>query len=483
MTDTLMTTSAVVVNEVQVLVNGIVVDYITNVLPGGYITTDTTAENMRTLTMGCLDLDGTLSPVLGGELYPDGVELAVSVGFMIDDEPVLWQQGIFGVQECDSTTAAADTDSGSSGSFPGPGPNLAITAVDRSNRVAVNLFEDAFVIPSGTTVGEAIEMILEAQAPWCVNPNITPTEATVAQQVFSPGDDPWQQIVTIAASDGMVAYFDETGTLVVRPTPTLNGDSVAFSLVDGPEQMALSVSPIYSNSPGYNGVIVTNTSSVTNADGSTTEVQIAGTAFDLDPTSKTYALGPYGKRPAPPVQVTTCTSDAMAENMAQSLLPQVLGMSNSVVVDNLTIPQAKPYALAYIDNGATGYSGTVALQQSTLYLDHSNASSMTFVPLGSPITSLAYLKGPSQAEFGSVNPYFAGAGSVGYSGSGYTYSTYSSSSGSSASPGRALTSGFRLMYVGDRLIRVFSNGPHGSGVDGSDEEDVVDEGIDGLEDL
>lgn len=474
----LVIASTVVINEVIVLQDGIVVDTIAEVLPGGYITLDTTAENIRTITFSCLDENGFLTPVgNGGQLQPNGTEIKVGLGFIIEGVPVLWPQGVYGVQETDVSTSAGSTDSGA-GNFPGPGPNLTITAIDRSNRIAINLFEDTFTIPAGTPMDEAIELILESQAPWCVNPNITPTEFEVAQQVFSPGDDPWQDIVAIAAAGGMVAYFDANGVLVVRPAPSLAGTPVSVALVDGPGQLCLSVTGIFSNNPGYNGVTVVNTSS---AGSGGVETQLSGSAFDMNPASPTYALGPYGMRPAPPVTVTTATTSAQCKTMAQALLPQVLGMSNSVVADNIPVPQLEAYALVYIQNGASEINETMILQQATLYLDYTEAETITLVPLGAPITDLAYLKGPSQAQFGSANPYFAGAGQVGYTpGAPYTYSTYGSSSSKSTEAREVAEGAFRLLYVGDRIVRVFHGGLGDSGIDDSDDEDVVDDAEDVL---
>lgn len=502
MTDTLMTTSAVVVSEVDVLIGGVLVDTITEVLPGGYITLDTTAENIRSVTFSCLDPNGTLMPygANNGELMPTGVEVALKLGFVIDGEPVLWPQGVYGVQEVDVTTAAGDTDSGA-GNFPGPGPNLTITAVDRSYPISVNVFEDTFTINAGTPMGEAIEQILASQAPWCTNPNIAPTDFEIAQQVFSPGDDPWQQIVAIAASGGMVAYFDNTGTLVVRPTPSAAGATPTVAIVDGPDNVAISCTPIYSNNPGYNGVIVVNTTSgatVTNADGTVTdepEQQLSGSAFDMNPSSPTYALGPYGYRPAPPVTVTTATTNEQCTAIAQALLPQVLGMSNSVVIDNLPIPQLDAYDLVYVSNAATNYEGTVILQQMTLYLDYTEQETITLVPLGTPVTDLAYLKGPSQAAYGSSNPYYAGAGEVAYtytpysdssssddesSSYSYSYSEYGSSGSSGSSDEADRGAGLGILYIGDRIARVFRNTRGGS--DYEDAEEDVDEAADDLAD-
>jgi hypothetical protein len=201
----------------------------------------------------------------------------------------------------------------------------------------------------------------------------------------------------------------------------------------------------------------------------------------MNPASPTYALGPYGFRPAPPTTVTTATTDGMCTAMAAALLPQVLGMSNSVVLDIIPVFSLDAYALIYVANAVTRYNGTVILQQATLYFDYTEAETITCVPMGTPITNLAYLKGPSQAEFGSANPYFAGAGEVAYDAKAfvpYSYSSYGSSSGDSTTGLREIVEGpLRLLYIGDRLMRVTRLGS------GSDYEDATEDADEAADDL
>ena len=279
-------TSVQVVSQVVVLVNGLPLGVLGDLLPGGTVSLDTTSANMRTCSFQCLDTNGVLMPGSSGHglFDPTGIEVMIEKGFMVDGVPTLWSQGIFGVTECDVAV-------GSGGSVS-PGPVLTISGTDRSLRLSLNLFTDSFTTTQGFTAVQSIYQILSSRAPW-VQTNISPSTAMIAQQTFTPGSDPWVAILGIAQSAGMVCYFDVDGILVVRPTPSAAGSPTVVAIQDGPDQLASSLTAAYSNSPGYNGVIVIGTNPDTNQ-------PVSGSAYDMDPTSRTFAGGAYGYRPAQP---------------------------------------------------------------------------------------------------------------------------------------------------------------------------------------
>lgn len=404
---TMVSESTTVISRATVLVEGTPVGILEDLVPGGTVTLDTTAANVRTCAFSCLDPTGALVPGDDGSglLQPDGVEVALEAGFLINGNPVLWPQGVFGIKETDAETGAGGT--------LAPGPVLPITGVDRSRRISKALLDDTFTIAQGTNVQEAILLWLAKAAPWVVNPNIEPTAATVAQQVYQPGQDPWQAIVAIAAAAGMVAYFDASGVLVVRTNPATAGAPVALWVQEGPNNIANAITAATSNSPGYNGVIVVGTSA--------SGTNVIGSAYDLDPSSLTYSLGPYGKRPSPPVQVSTVLTVAQATAMAQALLPQVLGLSRSVAMSVLPVPFLDAYDVLYIASSAVKVKGTYLVQQATIPLDYSTLESLTGVPVGAPIDQLAALQGPSAALYASTSPIYAGGGAFTASQTGYSW--------------------------------------------------------------
>src|SRR5487761_1670717 len=353
--------------------NGTVKDWLTQIMQGGTVTLDATAENLRTCSFSCLDPTGILTPLDDGtgQLQVNGVEIQIFAGYMLNDDDsdvTLYPQGIFRLGECDTVSAIG-----------APGPVLNITGTDRSIRISAALFNDAFSIGAGTGIEQAIRDILTIQAPWCTTISVEATNHVIAAQAYQPGDDPWQAIQEIAASAGMLAYFDTDGLLRVINDPSKNPKKPAALFIDGAASTITSVTRVESNSPGYNGVIVTGQSL------SASYAVVSGSAYDSNPKSRTYFGGSYGRVPAPPVQVSTVTTSTQAAAMAKALLPQVLGLTLQVAVDTVPCYWLDAYDLIYVANVATQTKETLILEQATIPLDFSQLEAITGVPLGTPI--------------------------------------------------------------------------------------------------
>ncbi len=393
--------------------DGSVLDYLTDIMVGGSVTIDTTAENLRTCSFSCLDPGGLLSPVgSGGLLAPDGVEVQILTGYIVDGSTTLFSQGIFRVIETDVV----------SGSTSGtPGPVLNVTGTDLSIKISGNLFDNAFAIAAGTNVTSAVFDILAQQAPWCTITNFVVSTATVAAQSYQPGDDPWQAIQEIFASAGLLTFFDREGVLCSIVDPSSNPTQPTGLFIDGAASTITSITRVTSNSPGYNGVIVTGQSL------SGSSAVISGSAYDANPQSPTYYLGAYGKVPAPPVQVSTVTTNAAASSMAQALLPQVLGLTLQVAITTVPCFWLDAFDLIYVANVATQTQEVLILEQATVPLDYSQLESITGVPLGTPISQFDGLSNsPSVAAYA---PTSTGAFNYNPTTGTYTYGSVSTGSG------------------------------------------------------
>ncbi len=467
-TQTLPAAAFRVVAAVAVLnSDGSVKDYVTQIMAGGTVTIDATAENLRTCSFQCLDPDGVLTPIgTAGQLNPDGVEIKIFVGYMVDDVVTMFSQGIFRITQVDIASGSGST---------APGPVLTVQGTDRSLRISTNLFENAYNIPDGTNVATAILDILGQQAPWCTQTSIASTTATVAAQAYQPGDDPWQAIQEVCASAGMIAYFDREGVFRVINNPSSNPTTPTALFKDGPDGTAVSVSRTVSNSPGYNGVIVTGQSL-----GSSSSTVISGSYFDSDPNSPTYYLGAYGKVPAPPVMASTVTSAAQAQSMAQAILPQVLGLTRQVVVDTVPCYWLEAFDLVYIVDAATQTKEVDIVEQATIPMDYSQLESITGVPLGTPVSQFDGLA--NQPSIAAYAPTSTGAFSYNSSTGTYSYGS-SSGAGGFGLLGTGGLGGFgggglgiySVWGAGNMSSYVLRTGRHGYGVNtGADAVDTVD---------
>jgi hypothetical protein len=442
--------SVTVITQVTILQKGVAVGFLTDIMPGGSITLDITAENIRTCTFQCIDPANLLIPIgfVEGILTPDGVEVLIEKGFLIDGQSYLWPQGVFWVTECDVATGA--------GGNVDPGPVITVDGTDRSLRISEALFNDVFNTTPGATATQAILEILASQAPW-VTTNIEPTDFVIAQQTYAPGTDPMQSIQSIALAAGMVAYFDASGIFVVRTNPSAGGAAASVAIADGPSNFANSVTAVTSNSPGYNGVIVVGTNPTNND-------PVVGVAYDMDPASQTYAPT-YGYVPAPPVQASAVTTIGQATLMAQAMLPQVLGLTRTVAMDVLPLPSLDAYSLVYVSNADTAVQGTFLLQLGTISMDYSVLDNITVIPIGSPLDQLLYNKGPSDAAYVGTANLAAGGAAFSYGANGYVWTPYGSSSSTSGSFGGifgaegivrpGLDVARRVLFDGPRLFRDF----------------------------
>lgn len=438
--------SARIASTVEIFVNGVSEGFLdsttVNGTTVGSVTLDTTASTMRTCTFECIDPYGILTPSDsgGGLLTPDGVEVKITVGFMVNDQYVGFPQGVFTVTECDSTTGTGLNDD--------PGGILTVSGEDRSGRIGRNPFSDLFTIPAGSTVTQAITAVLAKSAPWCTDYSIEASYMTLAAQTLTAGTSPWSAIQQFATAVGMVAYFDAHGKLIVRTAPTTTSSPVELAIIDGPQQIATDVTHSTTAVPGYNGVIVTSSTPNSNP--------VTGVAWDMDPTSPTYALGPYGYVPAPPVTVSTVSTVSQANAVAAVLLPQVLGLTRQVTIDMIPAPFLDAYDLVFVTNAATNVNGTYILKGSQIYLDYSDVENITVLPVGTRISALVDLKSiPSVAEFAPTTPLASGGGQYTYYKYGpYTYG-YSSSSGSTSFASRLARYGPTALFRFGRGEREF----------------------------
>jgi hypothetical protein len=144
--------------------------------------------------------------------------------------------------------------------------------------------------------------------------------------VYDISSNPWDAITTLASSLGCQAYFDAHGVLVIAPPPDLAAlPSPEFTYIEGHGCTMMSLSRVFTDEPGYNGVIVTGESPGDELP------PVRGEAWDMEPSSPTYRYGPYGQVPMFVTdQVVTSEDDATA--MATSLLNAQLGFSSQLTI-------------------------------------------------------------------------------------------------------------------------------------------------------
>lgn len=311
---------------------------------GGEVLVDRTASVRRRLTLTCADPTGELTPERAGDiLTPYGTELRAYRGVMYSDGTTeVCALGVFRLSQVtvadDSGTGmnTGGTTAGSSsvrqlGGAPG-GLTISMDAFDLSRTVSRDKFTTPYTVEAGTNVITAIQTILSRTFP-DLNYDVMGTNLTVnPTQVYDAGSDPWEACQNLALSLGADLYFDIYGNVVISPPPDIQSLTAAdFSYIEGEGSTMLGVEKLFSDEPGYNGVVVIGESPGDELP------PVTATAWDADPASLTYHLGPYGEVPMfIQDQVVKTTEEAQA--VANATLGAILGFVSQLSVDAIVNP-------------------------------------------------------------------------------------------------------------------------------------------------
>lgn len=277
-----------------------------------------------------------------GDLVPDDVDdlfnvvsgnlLRVYTGAVVDGVPELVPQGVFALEGA----TAAD----------GPeGLTIGLSAYDLGRRVSRNRFLVPYVVEHGTNAIQAMQDILNDQAPWVTYAQLPGTNHQVPRSVWNAQSDPWRACHDIAESFGHEIFFNREGAIEIVPTPDPYAAGVAVAnFAEGINSTLLRVLRAASNEEAFNVQVVTGENTYNN-------FPARGKAQDTDPNSPTYIYGPYGMVP----EFTTSSlvlDDAQATEAAQARLNKRKGATEVIefgavpnaaldVADVVTVTRAK----------------------------------------------------------------------------------------------------------------------------------------------
>ncbi len=311
----------------------------------GQVDVDRTASVRRRLTLTCVDPLGTLTPERAGDLLtPYGTELRPYMGVVYEDGTTeVCPLGVFRLSQ---STIEDDSGTGTSSGGASAGSNssvrqtsgasggfsIALDAYDLSRTVSRDKFTTPYTIVEGTNVITAIQDILArtfddlAYDAMGTNLVVSPT------QVFDAGEDPWGVAQGLAMSIGADLYFNRFGNVSIEPSVDIRSLTESdYDYIEGQDCTMLSLEKVFSDEPGYNGVVVIGESPGDDLP------PVTATAWDDDPHSLTYHRGPYGEVPMfIQDQVVKTTEEAQA--LANAILNNILGFVNQLNIDAVTNP-------------------------------------------------------------------------------------------------------------------------------------------------
>lgn len=316
---------------------------------GGSVTADETAAVRRTCSATIIDRAGTLVPYTAGDLlhpasgnelrlyrgvrYADGTEETVPLGVFRLSRPRI----------SDSVD----------------GLTIDVQGYDRAKRIQRSRWVDPYMIPSGTNVATAVQALLDDRwGPGLTYSLMTTTRTTPAVTFGVERDnDPWKDAQSLAAAIGAELFFGPAGQVVMRPIPDAATSPPVASFVEGAGSTMVSVTRDLDEDRTYNGVIVVG-------EGTGTPVPVRYDAWDANPYSPTYYLGPYGKVPYF-LTSSLITTQAQAQEAAEGQLRRVLGTFEQVTVEAIPQPALEPGDVVRITRARSVIDGLNVIARTT----------------------------------------------------------------------------------------------------------------------
>lgn len=337
---------------------------------GGDVKCDRTASVRRSCTASCVDPLGVLAPVdtdslltpfgtilkpYRGVRYHDGVRQPDGSIGSIEVLPL----GVFRLSKSninDSTGGSVD---------------IQLEAYDLSRTVSRDKFISPYVIATGTNLVDAIKAILERTFPALDYDAISTTRTTTAPKLYDVGDDPWDACTNLATSLGCDIYFDVDGWVVIAPPVDIDAlPTPDFTYIEGQGCSMTSLSRVFTDEPGYNGVVVTGESPGDELP------PVRAVAWDEEPTSATYHLGPYGEVPMFITDQTIKTAED-AQAVADQLLRNLLGFSSGLSVTGWVNPAYEAGQVVQVERARSHVTGLYAVDAFSVPLSASASQGLT----------------------------------------------------------------------------------------------------------
>lgn len=285
-------------------------------LVSGSITYDRNAAVLASGTAVFAETDVSLGP--SDPLTPFGYEVQIWAGASFPDADDIVSMGVFPIQQ----TQVA-----------GIGLSTTVTLLDRAQLVIDARFEDDYAIAAGTNYADAIEALI-TDGVNDLEYVFTSTTFTTPLLVFDSQSDRWEAAQSMARSIGCELFFDGLGRCVLQPEPDVVTITASIDVVEGEGGVLVDAALALDRAPAFNKVIAFS-------ENASTGDQYRGEATDSDPSSPTYYLGPFGKKPhffGSPF----LTSNAQCDTAAAAILASNLGVARSLNFDLVPNPVVEP---------------------------------------------------------------------------------------------------------------------------------------------
>lgn len=295
---------------------------------GGDVTTDMTADVQSTLALTTL-YPWPRDPFAAGTPYGQEVYVERGIEYGLGTKEFVGL-GYFRIDSVKQQQA--------------PNGPIQIAASDRMAQVRDTRNISPQVFGAGSSVGACIDTVVQQALPGAVTDYGTWNAygATFAT-AHVMGDDRLPFLQDLLAAYGMYGYFDYRGVYVVRPVPDVKKSAPVWTIDAGRNGVLVEMQRAISRDAVYN-VVVARGEPV----GELPPVQ--GLAYDNNPNSPTYALGPFGVVPTY-YSSSFMTTVSQCEGAARAQLAKATGLPYVVSLGSVPNPALEGWDVVTVDNG------------------------------------------------------------------------------------------------------------------------------------
>lgn len=253
-------------------------------ITAGDFVADRTADVRRrvenlTFVAKPLDFDGPVPDPLS---LVSGGEIRLYVGFLYGapaNASEFFPLGVFGFADRDVIDQPSRFE-------------VTMNVYDRQRRFRRARLTAPYQVAEATPVLQAAQDFARFVDPHVTMRVVGSSRFTTPALTFDEEADPWECLERILRSGGFEPFYDSDGNLAMQLEPDIDDPNAvpSFTYDDSEDTTMTEVTRSGSNESVYNGVIVTGQSTSLDA-------PVRGEAWDDNPASPTYYLGPYGKVP------------------------------------------------------------------------------------------------------------------------------------------------------------------------------------------
>ncbi len=327
---------------------------------GGSVTADARRSIWRDASLDLAPTEDLDLPAVFALLKTPGIELAIARGVEIaDGTQLVAALGRFVPDEPQLKRSGA-------------GYSLSVTASDVSIRIQRARWVDPYTIASGTPLATALSELLADRYPLvatAITSDVCPDTLGV-QVVTEAGSDsdPWADACSLASAFGYVLCPDPAGVVTVRRiAPATPGEAV-FTFARGATAIITETTLSATLERTYNGVVATG-------EGTGVDVPVRGEAWDDNPASPTYRLGPFGRVPYFYSSPLLTTAD-QCETAAAKLLAGLLGRVEAFSCQSAVHPGLQPLEVIAVEQ-SDGSSRAYVLDAIGIPLDLGGTMAIT----------------------------------------------------------------------------------------------------------